>query len=203
MTPAEFAAYAGPYANQAASVLGIPASAILAQWALESGWGTSHLAREHNNLGGIKRVPESAGGATPADPSSGFAAYPSLAGFGSDYVRVLQIRAHGYPAVLAAGAATYPTARARAEAVIRAMAASDYDAAHYGGTGANVLAVLAQLWPVVGESGALAAGGYAVTPAGADYTVSGPGLSAGLLLGVLLLAGGLAILIGPGRESGD
>jgi hypothetical protein len=38
--------------------------ASLAQWILESGWGTSRLAVEHNNFGGLKYRPEMEGFAT-------------------------------------------------------------------------------------------------------------------------------------------
>lgn len=44
---------AGP-AQVAMHATGIPASITIAQGALESGWGTSALARDYNNLFGIK-----------------------------------------------------------------------------------------------------------------------------------------------------
>ncbi len=192
MTPQEFATAYLPAARTAAAALGIPASAILAQWALESGWGTSHLAIEHHNLGGIKKVSSSTGGAYPAD--SGFAGYADVNGFTADYIRVLNLSL--YANVRAAGQAPAASARERAENVITALAASPYDAAHYGGAATNVRACLAQLWPIVGEPDAPAPGprsdGYDVTPAaGGGWTVTGPGLTAALVLGGVLIAAGL------------
>jgi mannosyl-glycoprotein endo-beta-N-acetylglucosaminidase len=43
----------GPYANQAGSRLGIPGNLVLAQWAQESGWGTSGRAAAMGNMAGI------------------------------------------------------------------------------------------------------------------------------------------------------
>jgi flagellar rod assembly protein/muramidase FlgJ len=54
MTPEAFIARLGPLALVSARSSGVPASFIVAQAALESGWGESRLAREANNLFGIK-----------------------------------------------------------------------------------------------------------------------------------------------------
>lgn len=53
-SPAEFVAWLGPQASDAQIRTGIPASVVTAQGALESGWGKSRLARETNNLFGVK-----------------------------------------------------------------------------------------------------------------------------------------------------
>ena len=41
-------------AERVAARLGVPSNAVMAQWAMESGWGTSKLAKAANNFGGIK-----------------------------------------------------------------------------------------------------------------------------------------------------
>jgi len=41
-------------AERVAARLGVPSNAVMAQWAMESGWGTSDLSRTANNFGGIK-----------------------------------------------------------------------------------------------------------------------------------------------------
>lgn len=45
-----------PDAKVAAHALGIPTSAVLAQWADETGWGTSELYRDHNALAGVSTM---------------------------------------------------------------------------------------------------------------------------------------------------
>ena len=41
-------------AERVAARLGVPSNAVMAQWAMESGWGTSQLSKTANNFGGIK-----------------------------------------------------------------------------------------------------------------------------------------------------
>jgi hypothetical protein len=41
-------------AERVAARLGVPSNAVMAQWAMESGWGTSQLSKAANNFGGIK-----------------------------------------------------------------------------------------------------------------------------------------------------
>lgn len=41
-------------AERVAARLKVPSNAVMAQWAMESGWGTSKLAKAANNFGGIK-----------------------------------------------------------------------------------------------------------------------------------------------------
>jgi len=43
-----------PAAEKVAASLNVPVNAVLAQWALESGWGNSKLAKDANNYGGLK-----------------------------------------------------------------------------------------------------------------------------------------------------
>ncbi|MEN6629806.1 MAG: glucosaminidase domain-containing protein [Sulfuricella sp.] len=54
MTSADFIAAIKSAAKESAHITGIPASFIIAQAALESGWGGSQLARVAYNLFGIK-----------------------------------------------------------------------------------------------------------------------------------------------------
>lgn len=63
--------------------LQMPPKVILAQWALESAYGGSALARESNNFGGIKYTEH-------ADGRNGsFSSYDSIGSFADDYVRVM------------------------------------------------------------------------------------------------------------------
>ena len=66
-----------PFARRACAETGLPVSLILAQWATESAWGRSDLARR-NNLGSI------AG-------RGGMRSYPDLEAFRKDYVRVINL----------------------------------------------------------------------------------------------------------------
>lgn len=122
------------YANRAAAALNMPADVILAQWALESGNGSSSLAKQHNNHGGIKYTSNS----KTARKISGspFADYASVNDFVTDYIRVLSLSY--YKDVRAAGSV---------EDTIKALGASPYDAGHYtlsgvqGGAVANILGI--------------------------------------------------------------
>lgn len=50
----EFIRQAVVPAERVAARLGVPSNAVIAQWAMESGWGTSKLSKAANNFGGIK-----------------------------------------------------------------------------------------------------------------------------------------------------
>ena len=54
MTPAEFIAALAPPAVQSMKATGIPASFVIAEGGLESGWGNSQLATAAFNLFGVK-----------------------------------------------------------------------------------------------------------------------------------------------------
>jgi flagellum-specific peptidoglycan hydrolase FlgJ len=85
-------------ADIAAKALGVPQSAVLAKWALESGWGRSSLARDGHNLGGIKALRdwdgevmemntrEKDGTKVQRDP---FRKYADTKEFAEDYVKFL------------------------------------------------------------------------------------------------------------------
>lgn len=71
------------YAESASFKTGIPKEVILAQWALESNYGQSDLAKRANNFAGIKWN-------RSADYMSGaYAGYFSVSDFVSDYSRVM------------------------------------------------------------------------------------------------------------------
>lgn len=78
-----------PYAQKAANALGMPVEVILAQWALESGNGTSNLAKTQNNYGGIKYSQYSKTGTKTS--ANAFAKYSSIDGFVTDYIRVMNL----------------------------------------------------------------------------------------------------------------
>ena len=57
MTPAQFIEAVAPGARASHAQTGIPASFIIAQAAVESGWGSSGLTEKARNLFGIKAYP--------------------------------------------------------------------------------------------------------------------------------------------------
>lgn len=73
------------YAMTAGAALGMPYQVILAQWALESNYGTSDLASRAKNFAGIKYNDH-------ADFKSGsYAGYNSIVSFVQDYIRVMRL----------------------------------------------------------------------------------------------------------------
>lgn len=73
-------------ADIAASLTDIPKGVILAQWALESAWGTSDLAKRANNFSGIKSSSKG------KDFVSGaYAGYNTKESFARDYARVMKL----------------------------------------------------------------------------------------------------------------
>lgn len=120
-----------PYARRASQETGIPASVILAQWAIETAWGTSKGAVTRNNHGGISwrsATPPSWSTAIKADPrpaSEGayYLNYRSVDDFVSDYIHVM--KGSAYTAVRAAG----KTPGLQDDAY--ALGASPYAGGHY------------------------------------------------------------------------
>lgn len=85
MALADFVRELAPYAKAASGATGLAPEVILAQWGLETGWGSSKLFREGKNLAGIKATTSWIG------PTVGeYRAYPSLAAAVRDYVAVMQ-----------------------------------------------------------------------------------------------------------------
>lgn len=85
MSQADFIKSMQGYAMTAGASLGMPYQVILAQWALESTYGTSDLANRANNFAGIKYTDN-------ADFKSGsYSGYNSVTKFVSDYIRVMNL----------------------------------------------------------------------------------------------------------------
>lgn len=84
-----------PYAIQASKESGIPASLIIAQSALESGWGGSSLASQYNNYFGIKgsgvNMPTTEYGSNGSYSTvAGFRTYSDMQGSFTDWVKFLK-----------------------------------------------------------------------------------------------------------------
>jgi flagellar protein FlgJ len=116
-TPAEFVRELWPHAERAGRELGVDPRAIVAQAALETGWGSRQIrdeaGRSANNLFGIKADSRWEGrrvgvntleyeGGLPAPVRAQFRAYDSLAEGVGDYVRFLKDNPR-YRAALEAG----------------------------------------------------------------------------------------------------
>lgn len=115
-TPEGFVASIWPHAQRAASELGVDPRALVAQAALETGWGKRHIARDNgsssHNLFGIKANGWSGERATTGTHEyvngqrrtevASFRAYGSMAESFSDYVRLLKNNPR-YQAALGAG----------------------------------------------------------------------------------------------------
>lgn len=82
MTPTEFAATYGPYADAASALTGLSRWTVLTQWALETGFAGPDSGVPFNNLAGIRNsnYPLNA---------AGFSIYPDLSTFVVDYAAVL------------------------------------------------------------------------------------------------------------------
>ena len=57
MTPQDFIATLGPPAQASAKLTDVPASFVVAEGALESGWGSSELSVQGKNIFGVKADP--------------------------------------------------------------------------------------------------------------------------------------------------
>lgn len=98
-----------PYARRASQETGIPASVILAQWSIETAWGTSKGARARNNHGGISwgsaAVPSWSKAVKldkrPANEGGYYMVYNNVNDYVDDYIHVMSNSK--YAAVRAAG----------------------------------------------------------------------------------------------------
>ncbi len=136
MTPQEFYDKYLPYAEKVQSDLGFNSPTIfLAQWALETAWGSSLLATQYNNLAGINY-----NGVACYRAVGGFAGYTTLDNFVLGYESVLHLNGWGYPAFLATKDGTFAEQAA-------ALGASDWAASHYGNPPGSDLQVFADELP--------------------------------------------------------
>ena len=116
MTPAAFAALVLPYARQVQSAVGIDAWAVVTQWALETGNGSSsRFVTDHNPAGLTK--------GTDANGALVFWTFPSLQAGVDEYIAFLGM---GYYDCIRA------TAGQPVPDVLWAMGESPWDGAHYG-----------------------------------------------------------------------
>lgn len=109
-----------PYAVEASNRTHVPVSVILAQWANESAYGTSDLAKNANNFGGINHT----GNSIAAGTYGAYAKYSDINQFVDDYVRVLNLSY--YDKVRAAGTV---------DGAVRALGDSPYAGSHYSVNG--------------------------------------------------------------------
>jgi len=73
----EFTTKMFPYAQDASQKTGLPASFIIGEWGEESAWGSSPLAKNNNNFGGIKNI------------DGNYEDYSSVSGFSDAYSAVI------------------------------------------------------------------------------------------------------------------
>lgn len=113
----------GGEADTAARHTGVNRWTILAQWAVETGYGTSALAVNWHNLAGIRWYGQAGTvqiGGTKGKHGTGFAGYRTVDRFVTDYARVMAL-------------APYDRVRhvQSVESQCRALGASPWDAGHY------------------------------------------------------------------------
>lgn len=117
-----------PYAQKAATTLGVPTTAVLAQVALETGYGTSSAYKSKNNVAGIN-LPGSQTGTnyqSYSSPSSSFGALTSLVQ--NRYPGAMnQNSVSGYASALQAGGyATDPAYASKISSVASTLSANGY-----------------------------------------------------------------------------
>jgi flagellum-specific peptidoglycan hydrolase FlgJ len=78
----------GGWASEASKLTGIPKEVILAQWGLETGFGSSTLAKYHNNHAGIKATSRNKDYIATIG-SLKYAGYNSMSAYIKDYARVM------------------------------------------------------------------------------------------------------------------
>lgn len=181
-----------PYADQASAATGLPAEVILAQWGVETGWGDSNLARNHNNHGGIKWI---AGRSKFQAYQSGlFAGYKSISDFVADYIRVMNLPYYAHVRAAA-------RAGASPEQVALALGNSPYDEGGYAVNGVKGQKIVLALRAFGGQ--AVAQPQPAVTqtgPGAVAVTVPGQIDSAQIVGSVAMAAGALILIAIVARE---
>lgn len=121
MTPQEFYDKYLPYASQLAANLQFNSPDVfLAQWALETAWGSSELAVKYNNMAGINY-----NGVACYRAVGGFAGYTSLDQFVLGATSVFKIQGYGYPEFVATKDGTFSEQAT-------ALGKADWAASHYG-----------------------------------------------------------------------
>lgn len=81
-TPSTFIHMWKPSAQQASQALGIPWQWILAQWGMETAWGTQHPVVGVNNPGNLKKLPGQSGNV--------FANFKNAEQFVQEYIRTMK-----------------------------------------------------------------------------------------------------------------
>lgn len=111
-TPAAFASFYGPMADQISQKTGIDSNTILGQLGLETGWGKSVIPGTHN-LANIKVPQGQQGGVQATDNMTGstdrYQQFQSLDDFANAYANLLKSR---YPNALNTGSDSHATATA-------------------------------------------------------------------------------------------
>lgn len=134
LTASEFKAkYGETAAACSARCDGLDENVILAQFAIETGWGTSPLCLDHNNLAGISHYNGWAN-------AGGFCSFPNLNDFAVAYGQVMN---NGYYSEVLAAAKSGASADAQAEA----LGNSPWAASHYelnGQKGGSLIAILGE-----------------------------------------------------------
>lgn len=172
-----------PWATYASQQTGLTPQLILAQWANETGWGTSYAYTHNNNLAGI--------GIT-TDHATGLVAPTLQAGVQAYITAINHDDGGAYSHIKTAGAGLTNTKKTQAQAA--ALAASPWAGGHYGG-GADL--PLSMITSAIGNiSGAASPSSYSVAPASGAPTSSSAGATASASIDAVLKSAGLTSLIG-------
>lgn len=166
-----------PYAQTASKDLDIPVSVILAQWAHESAYGQSDLAKRSGNLAGIKHVASSVDGGRPA--TGMYADYGhDMSLFVQDYERVLKL-------------SYYKSVRdaVSVDDTAKALGASPYAESKYGG-GKSIMDVIRQFGLTQYDSQNISGDGAVIK----QIPVEVPQGASQAMVGLAVIAAGLALI---------
>jgi hypothetical protein len=138
LSPGSFVATYGPLAQQASRQLGgLAVGCILGQWAVETGWGSSKLAGDHN-LAGMRYYGSPYGGVAVVDVG-GFIGFRTLPDFLTGYEHTMRLPYY-----------THVVGVRDTRAACAALGASPWDAGHYkanGWEGGSLWAAYADMEP--------------------------------------------------------